>query len=100
MWWSYLLGVVGLTGLFLTGNMRKAGFLVGLGAQVLWIAYAVDTEQYGFIPLSLGYAFMYGRNWLRWRNEERAVRDQSLTYVPRVQAAPTEDPSRPRREAE
>lgn len=64
-WWSWLLTVVGVTGLYLAGSRsrRRAGWAVGMGAQFLWIAYAIATTQYGFIISSLCYGAVYLRNW-------------------------------------
>ena len=62
MFWSYILAAVGILGLWLAGNKNKWGWAIGLGAQVLWIIYAVVTKQYGFIFSSLGYGFVYIRN--------------------------------------
>lgn len=71
-WWSWLLAAVGVTGLFLAGSSNKLGWALGFGAQLLWIVYAVATEQWGFIASALAYGFVYARNWLRWRAQERA----------------------------
>lgn len=68
--WSYLLTAVGVTGLLLAGSKRKLGWAIGLGAQVLWIAYALATEQYGFLISAVVYGTVYARNWWRWWQEE------------------------------
>lgn len=65
--WSWVLTVVGVTGLLLAGSKRKVGWAIGLGAQVLWLAYALATEQYGFIVSAFAYGAVYTRNWLAWR---------------------------------
>lgn len=70
-WWSFLLTAVGILGLFAAGSKRKIGWAIGLGAQVLWVAYAVSTQQWGFLLSAFAYGFVYSRNWLRWRREER-----------------------------
>lgn len=66
MLWSYILAVVGILGIFLAGKKRTVGWVIGLGAQLLWIAYAIVTAQYGFIVSALGYGWVYGLNWWRW----------------------------------
>lgn len=76
LWWSILLAAVGILGLLLAGSKRKVGWAVGVGAQVLWIVYALVTQQYGFILSAVAYAAVYGRNWLRWRREERHQRQE------------------------
>lgn len=70
--WSWALAAVGITGIWLAGRNNKLGWAIGLGAQVLWVAYAVATSQWGFLATAFAYGFVYGRNWLRWRNAERA----------------------------
>lgn len=69
-WWSWLLTAVGITGLLVAGTKRKAGWAVGLGAQVLWIAYALATNQLGFLVSALAYGSVYAHNWIRWNREE------------------------------
>jgi len=65
-WWSWLLTAIGVTGLYFAGSSRKLGWAIGLGAQVLWIAYAIATRQWGFIASAFAYGSVYTRNWLRW----------------------------------
>lgn len=64
--WSYLLAAVGILGIWLAGRKSAWGWAVGLGAQLLWIAYALVTAQYGFILSALAYGAIYGRNWWKW----------------------------------
>lgn len=70
-WWSWLLTAVGVFGLWLAGREDKRGWLVGICAQALWIAYATATHQWGFYVSSLAYGWVYTRNWLRWRSKQR-----------------------------
>lgn len=65
--WSVILATVGIFGLYIAGRKLWWGWLVGLGAQVLWIGYAVATRQWGFIASALAYGWVYGRNALAWR---------------------------------
>lgn len=82
-WWSFLLAGIGVGGLFLTtreGNVRWAGYGVGLLVQGLWIAYALTTGQLGFL-LSAG---AYGSVnciglWKWWRT--RNAKDDVVRYV-------------------
>jgi nicotinamide riboside transporter PnuC len=69
VWWSIMLTAVGVTGLWIAGRRSAWGWVIGLGAQVLWVAYAVATRQWGFIGSALAYGFVYGRNALRWHRE-------------------------------
>lgn len=69
-WWSWLLTIVGVFGLYVSGSKRAWGWAVGIGAQVLWFSYAIATEQYGFIVSCLAYGWVYTRNYLSWRRDE------------------------------
>lgn len=64
--WSYALAAVGILGIYLAGRKSWVGWAVGVGAQGLWIAYALVTGQPGFIVSALAYAAVYGRNWWKW----------------------------------
>ena len=70
MYWSYILTAVGLLGIYLAGKKNKIGWLVGLGAQGLWIAYAIATRQWGFIASSVAYGSIYLRNWRLWSKKD------------------------------
>lgn len=67
--WSYLLTAVGVTGLYLAGRKVWWAWFVGLGAQGLWLAYAVTTRQWGFLVSAFAYGFVYARNGARWARE-------------------------------
>ena len=69
-WWSWLLTAVGLLGLWLAGSHKRLGWAIGVGAQALWIGYALHTQQYGFIVSACAYAFVYARNYQAWARSE------------------------------
>lgn len=71
-WWSWLLTAIGVTGLYLAGSKRLAGWMVGIGVQALWIAYAVSSEQWGFLVSAFAYGGVNIRNLVRWRREARS----------------------------
>lgn len=66
MYWSYILAIVGIFGLYLAGNKVKWAWLIGAAAQVLWIIYGIVTKQYGFILSAVAYAWVYLRNHFKW----------------------------------
>lgn len=68
-WWSWLLMSIGLLGLWLAGSQNKYGWTISLFAQILWAAYAVVTEQYGFILSAIAYSYVYFRNFKKWNTE-------------------------------
>ncbi|TQK29404.1 hypothetical protein [Arthrobacter sp. SLBN-53] len=70
-WWSWGLTVVGVLGIYLTTRKLWAGYVVGLAAQVLWIAYAIATRQWGFIASAFAYGSVYALGWYRWTRPDR-----------------------------
>lgn len=75
MLWSYILSTVGVLGLYLAGRKKAIGWAVGLFAQVLWVAFAVTTRQWGFIFSALAYGTVYAKNWRSWRRDTSPVTD-------------------------
>ena len=71
--WSYALGALGIVGIWLAGRKSAWGWAIGVGAQFLWLAYALITHQYGFIVTALAYGAIYAKNWLAWVREDRVV---------------------------
>ena len=69
--WSGVLTAIGATGLLLAGRKIRWAWLVGLGAQGLWIAYALATRQYGFLASAFIYGGVYLNNHLLWRQEDK-----------------------------
>lgn len=67
--WSWLLMAMGVTALYLAGRRSIWGWIVGLGAQVLWLAYSVTTRQWGFLVSCFAYGSVYAVNLRRWRRE-------------------------------
>lgn len=77
LWWSVMLAAIGILGIWLAGRKSHIGWGIGLGAQFLWIAFAIHTEQYGFILSAVAYGFIYALNWRKWLNEEKVAKDDA-----------------------
>lgn len=69
MWWSWVLAVIGVAGIYFVGRKDKWGWFVLLFNECLWIAYALITNQYGFIFSALAYAAVYVRSYIHWSKE-------------------------------
>ena len=69
MIWSFVLAAVGILGIYIAGKNNKYGWAIGLGAQVLWICYAIATTQYGFIFSAIAYGYVYGWNFYKWSQQ-------------------------------
>lgn len=70
MLWSWILAAIGVTGLYLTTRKLAVGFAVGVAVQVIWIAYAFATEQWGFIASALAYGAVNALGLYRWTREK------------------------------
>jgi nicotinamide riboside transporter PnuC len=67
--WSWVLAVIGVTGIFFVGRKTIWGWHILLVNEILWITYAVITKQYGFIFSALAYGVVYIKSYLLWRQE-------------------------------
>lgn len=70
-WWSWLLTVVGVTGFVLAARRVWWAWYVNLGCQGLWVAYALVTEQPGFIAASAVYTAVFAHNAAKWTRDHR-----------------------------
>lgn len=67
--WSWVLSLWGMAGLFIAGRGPKVsgwGWAINLSGQVLWVAYALSTQQYGFLLAAVGYGTIFYLNFTRW----------------------------------
>ena len=71
MWWSWVLAVIGCVGIHFAGKGNKWGWALGVGAQVLWMGYAVTTKQYGFCLTAVVYGFFQSKAFLNQHNADR-----------------------------
>lgn len=69
-WWSFLLTAIGVFGLYIASRKLWWGWAVNLGAQGLWIAYALATGQYGFVFSAFAYGAVYARGARAWWREQ------------------------------
>jgi nicotinamide riboside transporter PnuC len=67
--WSYVLAVIGVTGIFFVGRKTIWGWHILLVNEALWITYAIITKQYGFILSAIAYAAVYIRSYIHWSKE-------------------------------
>ena len=68
--WSYVLAVIGVTGIFFVGRKTIWGWLVLLVNECIWIAYAIATKQYGFIFMATAYSAVYIRSYIHWKRDD------------------------------
>ncbi len=69
--WSWILAAIGVTGIFFVGRKTIWGWLILLLNECIWIAYALATDQYGFIVMATAYAAVYIKSYISWKKEEQ-----------------------------
>lgn len=69
--WSISLALIGIIGMHVAGKKSQWGWFIGLAAQVLWVIFAIVTNQYGFILSAAAYGSVYWSNWQKWRKDKR-----------------------------
>ena len=69
-YWSYVLAIIGVTGIFFVGRKTIWGWLILCLNECLWIIYALVTKQYGFIIGALAYGVVYVKSFIGWRRDE------------------------------
>lgn len=69
-YWSWLLAVIGISGIFLVGRKTIWGWLILCVNECLWILYALATKQYGFIFMATAYALVYIKSYRQWRRDD------------------------------
>ena len=68
-YWSYVLGIIGVTGIFFVGRQSVWGWLVLLVNECIWIAYSITTKQYGFIFMAVAYSIVYIKSFRQWKRK-------------------------------
>ena len=64
-WIEIILSIWALTAVRLLAQGHKLGPLVGWVGQVLWVSMWIFTEQYGFILIDTGLAYIYLEAYFR-----------------------------------
>lgn len=72
-YWSVLLAGFGLIGLYLAGRRNYWGWAVGLVDELLWVVYAVRTQQWAFCASAVAYGWVYVRNLRAWSHSAPAI---------------------------
>jgi nicotinamide riboside transporter PnuC len=67
---SWVLSLVGITGLVAVGRHKWWGFAIGLGNEVLWIYFAITRQEYGLILGAVMYGAVNTMNMIRWRRND------------------------------
>lgn len=79
--WSWVLAAIGVAGIFLVGRKTIWGWLILCVNECLWIAYALATDQYGFIVSAIAYAAVYIKSYRHWRRDEQEDKKNDDFYA-------------------
>jgi nicotinamide riboside transporter PnuC len=66
---SWVLSLVGITGLVAVGRHKWWGFAIGFGNEMLWVYFAISRREYGLILGAIMYGTVNVLNMIRWRND-------------------------------
>ena len=81
-WWvSWALSLLGACGIFLTGRKKWYGFVVGIINECAWVAYSIDTKQWGFIFGATIYIAVYLFNIKMWWEESKLRRFKNRIHI-------------------
>ena len=69
--WSWLLTGLALFIIWLSGRRLRASWWLGIATQALWVAFGLQTGQYGFVATAPIFAAVYLHN-IRTGTEGRA----------------------------
>ena len=81
-WWvSWALSILGAIGIWLTGRKKWYGFAVGIINECAWVAYSINTKQWGFIFGSAIYIVAYSHGIQNWLTEARKQRLKGMFHI-------------------
>ena len=78
--WSWVLGSIGVVGFILAGKKIWWAWYVNIGNQFIWAAYAIVTQQWGFIVMTVVYFVVFIRNAIAWTKEHRQRKRDEEKY--------------------
>lgn len=76
-WWGFALSLVGVAGFLLAGRKVWWAWHVNIAAQALWLAYAIVTDQPGFLLGVAVYSIVFFRNARAWTREHNHMKEQA-----------------------
>ncbi len=63
---SCLLSCTTVANIALLSEKKRAGFIVGLAAQLPWLYFDWKVGAYGLMPLAIILGVMYVRGYVKW----------------------------------
>lgn len=69
--WSWILTAIGLTGFYLAAHKVWWCWYINIANQLIWAAYSLVTQQWGFLIGVVAYTIVFSRNAGVWTREHR-----------------------------
>jgi hypothetical protein len=88
--WSWIVVVGGITGFIFAGRKKWWSWYINIGVQVLWVIYALVSNQPAFLVSAVLYTIVFGRNAYLWTKDvklnpyeyrKRPVKIQAVQYL-------------------
>ena len=68
---ALLTSAITLWSMWLAGNNKAFGWLVGVANQAVWFIFILVFQAWGLLPLNVALTFVYARNFKKWTDEEQ-----------------------------
>lgn len=68
--WGWGLSLIGVAGFLLAGRKVWWAWYINIVNQIVWTAYSIITEQWGFLVGVVVYTVVFAKNAHRWTAEE------------------------------
>lgn len=74
-WGPWYLSVVGVAVVWWLRFKQPTAWLLGIFLKCCWVAFAVITQQWGFLLSAVVYGAIFFSNWRHWRNDDRCAKE-------------------------
>lgn len=66
----WLISGLSILSTILQGNLWKNVWLLNFGVQIIYLIWIFETQNYGFLPLTIVLMVLYIRNHFKWSKNE------------------------------
>lgn len=73
LWVPWVLATGNVGSAYLSGKRNKWGWALLVVTQILFVAYAIATGQYGFLLQNVAMAAIGVVNYVKWMKEDKAT---------------------------